>query len=56
MDINMPILDGLQASLEIKKFCNIIIIACTAFSDNETRNSCYANGMDYYLQKPVKKE
>ncbi|CAK63833.1 unnamed protein product (macronuclear) [Paramecium tetraurelia] len=57
MDINMPILDGIQATVRIKsKYSNIIVIACTAFSDTETRNICYKSGMSYHIQKPVKKD
>ncbi|CAD8109772.1 unnamed protein product [Paramecium primaurelia] len=57
MDINMPILDGIQTTIRIKsKYSNIIVIACTAFSDTETRNICYKSGMSYHIQKPVKKD
>ncbi|CAD8077187.1 unnamed protein product [Paramecium primaurelia] len=56
MDINMPLLDGWEASRQIKKRFSIAIIACTAFTDNETKEQCYQNGIDYYLSKPVKKE
>ncbi|CAD8213959.1 unnamed protein product [Paramecium octaurelia] len=56
MDINMPLMDGWEASRQIKKWFSIAIIACTAFTDNETKEQCYQNGIDYYLSKPVKKE
>ncbi|CAK85537.1 unnamed protein product (macronuclear) [Paramecium tetraurelia] len=56
MDINMPLLDGWEASRQIKKKCSISIIACTAFTDNETKEQCYQNGIDYYISKPVKKD
>ncbi|CAD8083208.1 unnamed protein product [Paramecium sonneborni] len=56
MDINMPLLDGWEASRQIKKRFSIPIIACTAFTDNQTKEQCYQNGIDYYLSKPVKKE
>ncbi|CAD8089112.1 unnamed protein product [Paramecium sonneborni] len=56
MDINMPILDGWEASRQIKKKFKISIIACTAFTDNETKEQCYQNGIDYYISKPVKKD
>ncbi|CAD8085685.1 unnamed protein product [Paramecium sonneborni] len=56
MDINMPLLDGWEASRQIKKRFSIAIIACTAFTDNQTKEQCYQNGIDYYLSKPVKKE
>lgn len=56
MDINMPIMDGVEASKQIKKRFTPVIIACTAYTDNETKDRCYSNGMDYYLAKPVKKD
>ncbi|CAD8092885.1 unnamed protein product [Paramecium sonneborni] len=56
MDINMPLLDGWEASRQIKKKFSISIIACTAFTDNETKEQCYQNGIDYYISKPVKKD
>jgi CheY-like chemotaxis protein len=57
MDINMPILDGIEATIQIKhNHEDIVIIACTAFTDTETRNTCYKSGMSYHLSKPVKKE
>ena len=30
-----------------------IIVACTAYSDIETKNKCYQIGMSYFLNKPV---
>lgn len=51
----MPILDGIEASKEIKKYYSPIIIACSAYIDKETKDLCYSNGVDYYLSKPVKK-
>lgn len=41
MDINMPLLDGLEASKLIKKRFSPSIIACTAYTDNETKECCY---------------
>jgi CheY-like chemotaxis protein len=53
----MPILDGIEATIQIKhNHEDIVIIACTAFTDTETRNTCYKSGMSYHLSKPVKKE
>lgn len=56
MDINMPLLDGIEASKIIKKRFSPVIIACTAYTDNETKEKCYSSGMDYYLSKPVKRD
>ncbi|CAD8180658.1 unnamed protein product [Paramecium pentaurelia] len=56
MDVNMPIMDGFQATEQILKFDNDnIIVACTAFSDVETKTKCYSVGMKYYINKPVTK-
>lgn len=48
MDINMPLKDGFAATqdiLNLKLSKPPIIIACTAFSDVETKNKCYECGM-----------
>ncbi len=42
MDINMPIMDGLDATRLILKLAKdhsiiVVIIACTAFSDSKTK-------------------
>ncbi len=50
MDIQMPRMDGLEASREIKKFSNIPIIALTAHADMQ---ECLDAGMNDYLSKPV---
>ena len=59
MDVNMPLMDGIESAKKIKeyskkhnieKFC---IIACTAFSDIKTKEKCFEAGMDYFLKKPI---
>ncbi|CAD8085693.1 unnamed protein product [Paramecium sonneborni] len=56
MDVNMPIMDGFQATEQIQKFDDRnIIVACTAFTDVETKTKCYSVGMKYYINKPVTK-
>ncbi|CAD8083224.1 unnamed protein product [Paramecium sonneborni] len=56
MDVNMPIMDGFQATEQIIKFNDKnIIVACTAFTDVETKTKCYSVGMKYYINKPVTK-
>jgi len=61
MDIQMPILNGLDASVIIRKLEKqlstenpIVIIAVTAFASEHDRSNCLANGMDDYLTKPFK--
>lgn len=56
MDIQMPRLDGLQATREIRKLPGweqIPIIAITANAFVEDRQNCIAAGMNDYLTKPV---
>ena len=63
MDIQMPILDGVGATIEIRKIEEdnkvenpIKIIAITANALTEDRNRCFEAGMDYFLTKPFKAE
>jgi signal transduction histidine kinase/CheY-like chemotaxis protein/HPt (histidine-containing phosphotransfer) domain-containing protein len=58
MDCQMPIMDGYDATREIRKFeseqqlAPVRIIALTAGSDKEDRDKCRQAGMDGYLTKP----
>ncbi len=64
MDLQMPVIDGLQATAEIRaieaKECRekerCCIVALTADVLPETRGECLAGGMDDYLSKPVRRE
>ena len=57
MDIEMPILDGIQATRQIKSFISysypITICAVTAFSCENERAKCFQAGMDHFISKPV---
>jgi len=61
MDCNMPILDGFQASLKINNFFQkrggrkIPILAVTANTTAADILVCKDSGMDYFLEKPMKK-
>lgn len=56
MDINMPIMDGFTATEKILAHDNQnLIVACTAFTDVDTKTKCYCLGMKYFLNKPVTK-
>ena len=58
MDIEMPEMDGYDATLKIRKLPNRIrantpIIALTANAVPENQERAFAVGMDYFLVKPV---
>jgi len=60
MDIHMPVMDGIETTLEIRKsdqtYANVIIIALTADPDYQQRRICRNIGMDDTIAKPVKRE
>jgi CheY-like chemotaxis protein len=65
MDIMMPVMDGIEATIAIRKIENdrvtpqdrrvkIIAITANAFEDDRAR--FYESGMDHYLNKPLEIE
>jgi CheY-like chemotaxis protein len=53
MDIGMPEMDGLEATRQIKKFNeNVIIIAQTAFGFTKDRKNALEAGCNDYISKP----
>jgi CheY-like chemotaxis protein len=57
MDINMPVMDGLEATRIIKTFrSELPVIAVTAYTLNNTEHMAKAAGCVDYLSKPVQKE
>ncbi|MDY0084290.1 MAG: tetratricopeptide repeat protein [Bacteroidales bacterium] len=57
MDIQLPQLNGLEATNRIKSFRPTLpIIAQTAFAMTEEKEACFAAGCDAYLSKPIKAE
>ena len=61
MDVQMPVIDGYQATdiirkLDNKKLANIPIIAMTANAFEEDKKRALESGMDDYLSKPIRAE
>ena len=57
MDIQMPDMDGVEATQEIKKLKDINIppiVAMTAYSMEEDREKFLSQGLDDYMSKPIK--
>jgi PAS domain S-box-containing protein len=57
MDIQMPVIDGLEAIKQIRLDPNLVdipIIALTALAMESDRESCIAAGADEYITKPIK--
>lgn len=57
MDINMPIMDGFEATKEIKKLNpNLPIIAQTAYAMDGDKDKILKAGCDEYISKPIRRE
>jgi len=55
MDIQMPEMDGLEATREIRRdnnYANLPIIAMTAHALQKDKDECYSAGMNDYIAKP----
>ncbi|WND01646.1 response regulator [Temperatibacter marinus] len=56
MDMNMPVMDGFEATRFLKAneaVSHIPIIALTAYALDEDENKCLAAGCDTYVAKPL---
>ena len=60
MDIHMPIMNGIEATMEIrdsgKPWANVAIIALTADADYQQKSICRNIGMNETIAKPVKRQ
>ncbi len=60
MDVQMPVMDGFQATQEIRNLgdglSSIPIVAVTANAFQSEKEKCFSFGMDDYLTKPVDKD
>ena len=61
MDLHMPVMDGLEASRQIRTFESetnsnhrVYLIALSASSFVDVKEDCLANGMDDFMEKPFK--
>ena len=57
MDIKMPVMDGYEATRQIRNFNeDVIIIAQTAYALIGDKEKSIAAGCDNYIAKPIMKE
>ncbi|MFZ4614986.1 MAG: response regulator [Rectinemataceae bacterium] len=59
MDMQMPVMDGITATIEIRKdpaFAGLPIIAMTASAQQVDRDRCLAAGMNDHVVKPIDPE
>ena len=54
MDIQMPVMNGIDAARRIRELSDVPIIALTANSTKQEQDKCFETGMNDYLAKPFK--
>ena len=58
MDIEMPVMDGIQATLSIREQEKLLgvrtpVVALTSNMDKKVQERCFSVGVDYFLAKPL---
>lgn len=61
-DITMPVMDGMKATLEIRKLecaakpqrARVMVIALTGLGSAASRNEAFDNGVDMFVTKPAR--
>jgi len=56
MDIQMPVMNGIDSARRIREISDVPIIALTANSTKQEQEKCFDTGMNDYLSKPFKPE
>ncbi len=54
MDIQMPVMNGIESARKIREGSDVPIIALTANSTKQEQDKCFEVGMNDYLPKPFK--
>lgn len=56
MDLQMPVLDGIEATIKIRNKSNVPIIALTANESKQEQERCFMIGVNDYIVKPIRPE
>lgn len=55
MDVSMPVMDGITATREIRRFCRETpVIALTAHAMDQDKQTCLDAGMNAFVSKPIR--
>jgi PAS domain S-box-containing protein len=54
MDLQMPVMNGFDATIKIREKSNVPIVALTATANKQEAEKCFEIGMNDYISKPFK--
>ena len=54
MDIKMPIMNGYEATIEVRKVSDIPVIALSAYNSIKDREEALSCGCNEFIEKPIK--